>query len=297
MKHIHVTLRKNKLIYLGLILLLAGIFLITPRDTQAASKTLDILDSYKKNSCQVDLDGDGTKEKLKLKISRNNFDITKIVLQVNGYNSLTLRHSAILNSYTAYIEYINMSRQNIFIRVTVSGDNDYLSVDNVYRYNPATRKMVKAARLLDARGWSASGAITSVTPSSIKISYRYQFPEIGSVKWTNTYIVKNKKLILKPNYANVASVYTTDYDPDGYSSLFIKNKFKTKKSIKLYTDTSLKQVSYTAKKNKILTLKKIKYANGNFYVQFSNGAKNGWLKLKPANYNPVFYGVENRLAG
>lgn len=297
MEYFHGTVKKNKIIHFGLILLLAGIFLMMAKDTQAASQKFNILNSYKKTSCQIDLDGDGKKENLKLKIARNDIDIKKITLQVNGYNSLTLQNQTIANSYTVTVDYINMSSKNIFIRIAVSGDNDYLSIDNLYRYNPASKKMTKAASLLDMRGWSASGMITNVNNSSIKISYRYQFAEIGSVKWTNTYIVKNEKLVLKSNQANVRSVYTTEYDPDGYSKLFVKNQFKALKSLKLYTNTSMEQISYTAKKNEILALKKIKYTNGTFYVQFSNGNKNGWLKLNQSNYTPLFYGVENRLAG
>lgn len=284
---------KKELLILGL--LFFGLSLNMPINVHASIKKINIINSYDKTSGKFDLDGDAVKEKLKLNISMDDYtkrDIIKASLKINGKEALVL-HSDDLG-FATYInmDYIKMTNSRIFIRISAIGDSDGVYLDSFYRYNSSTGKLMKAGKLLNSEA-----VIKSVAASNIKIQYRQQFDEIGAVKWTSTYIVKNGKLKLKSNVSKVISSPIGKYDLDNYGKLFMQNKYKAMFPIKLYTDTSMKKIAYIVEADDILKLSKIKIGKRNSYVQFLKESKKGWLKLDYETYNPLFFGVENRLAG
>lgn len=260
---------------------------------------MDIMTSYGKSSCKVDLDGDGKKETLKLKTTAfiNDFHIKNVELYVNGKKVLAFHDLDDVISVKA--DYCKMTNSKIFIRLVLSGNSDAVHLDNFYKYDSRGKKMLKVGELLDIEGWCAGASIKSVSSTDIKVIYRWQFSEIGSVLWTSSYIVKNGKLKLKSNMSGVKSAYTADdgYHQDGYGKRFEKNQYETMRKFKLYTDTSLKKVSFIAEESDLLVLKKIKYIKGRFYVQFKKGSKTGWIRLETFDGDTLFYGVSNRLAG
>ncbi len=290
----------KKMLKCSLFVMLLGLLLFPPGNAQASVKKNRILSVYPvKQSCSADLDGDGIKEKLKLELTRDQYGsyITKARFYVNGTKALS--YNKLKDATYVGVDYAKMTNSKIFLRILVSGDNDIVYEDAFYRYDTARHKLVKAAGLLDINGWGASAEIKSVSKSQIKLAYRYQFYEIGSVKWTSTYVYQKGKLHLASNISNVKSVYTTEYDPDGYGKLFQQNKFKAMSSFSLYKTSSLDNMSYIAKQGDTLTLKKIKYTGKSYYVQYAKGSKIGWIKLDTefGNHATLFYGVQNRLAG
>lgn len=287
-----------KILKMGSFLLLFILFMMPKESVNAAVKKNNILNSYDHASVRVDLDGDGRKERLKLKTEME-YDtyIKKAYLYVNNKKLLNFRNLTNVTSIEA--DYMKMSNSKIFIRIRLSGDSDNVHLDNFYKYDAHKNKLLKARELLDVQGWCAGATIKSVSSTQIKVLYTRQFVEIGSIQWISSYTVKNGKLKLKSNTANAVSTYAKQYtyDPDGYGNLFQKNKYKAIKSIKLYTDTSLKKVSFSAGRGDILVLKKVKVTKNGYYVQFSKGGKKGWIRLKSYEGEPLFYGISNRLAG
>lgn len=290
---------KSKMLIIGMALFLIGFLFVPVENTQAATKKIDIMTSYGKSSCKMDLDGDGKKETLKLKTTtfKNDFHIKNVELYVDGKRVLAFNDlDDVIN---AKIDYCKMTNSKIFVRLVLSGDSDIKHVDNFYKYDSNGKRMSKVGELLDIEGWCAEATIENVSNTEIKVMYRRQFSEIGSILWTSRYSVKNGKLKLKSNTSSVKSAYTADdvYHQDGYGKRFEKNQYEAMRKFKLYTDTSLKKVSFIAEKNNLLVLKKIKYVKDQFYVQFKKNSRTGWIKLEPFYGDVLFYGVSNRLAG
>lgn len=288
---------KKHIFKLVAIMFMAWLFLIPSINTQAAVKKLDILNGSSKKSCQVDLDGDGVKEKLKLTTNYDEYNyITKAVLYVDGRKALVIKPKW---DYSIGVDYIKMSDSNIFIQCYTMGDSDITGSDYFYRYDPDRKKLVKETRLLDINESCSGAYVKTVTDSEVKIQYYHQLEAIGRISWTGTYVIRDGRLKLKPIAYKVKNTTTTKYgDPDGYGKLLEKNKYKSiRGDLILHTDTSMKTEAYRANKNDILTLKKIKYTKDEWFVQFEKDGKKGWLGLNGIGSMELFYGVRDRLAG
>ncbi len=282
---------------LGAFLFLTWLFLLPAIHTQAAVKKLDILNGSGKKSCQVDLDGDGVKEKLKLATKYDKYNYIKSsVLYVDGKKSLVLNTPSWV--FSIGIDYVKMSDSNIFILCHTTGDNDASGPGYFYRYNKGRKKMEKETRLLDINENCSGASVKKVTGLEVKIQYYLQLEAIGGISWTGTYVIRDGRLKLKPIAYKAKNTTTTKYgDPDGYGRLLEKNKYKAIRDLLLYTNTSMKTVSYRADANDILTLKKIKYTKDEWFVQFEKDGKKGWFGLNGLGGMEIFYGVRDRLAG
>lgn len=289
---------KNKILKMGVLLFFLSFMLVPAENSQAATKKIGILTSYGKSSCKVDLDGDGKKETLKLKTTLEyDFYIKDADLYVNDKKVLSFH--ALDDVINISMDYCKMTNSKIFIRLVLSGDSDIVHLDNFYKYNAKEKKMFTAGKLLDVNGACTETIIKNVSSTEIKVSYRRQFPKIGSILWTSNYIVKDDKLKLKSNMSKATCAYRGNnfYYQDEYGKKFEKNEYEAMRKFKLYTDTSLKNVSFSAEKGNILILKNIKFVKDRFYVQFGKGRKTGWIKVEPSNGHILFYGVSYRLAG
>ncbi|MFG6328353.1 MAG: hypothetical protein K1W06_02600 [Lachnospiraceae bacterium] len=287
--------RKN-ILKAGVFLLMAGLFFLLSTQSQAAVKKLNILDGHKKKSCQVDLDGDGKKEKLSLSVKYENDYILEAVLYVNGKKAAVVPDAQ--GEYDIKADYIKMSDSGIFIRCQTSGDSYVSRSDYFYKYNPTKKKLVKGTKLLDVNESSSSAQIKAVTNSEVKVKYKHQLDVVGHISWTATYVVKDGQLKLKPSVSKAKNTTTTKYgDPDGYGRLLEKNQYKCKYDINLYKNTNMKKIAYTTKPEDILTLKRIKYTKDDWYVQFEKDGKIGWVNLKGFGSREIFYGINARMAG
>lgn len=281
--------------------LLVGIFAV-PVSTEAAVKETDILISSGKTSCQADLDGDGKKEKVELKTSLDDQNVyfSKVRFYVNGKAALSYKNTQMT---MIRADYVQLNNSDIFLRVYTTTDNDCVVTDRFYIYDPAKQKLLEAAKLLDELCGviHAQAEISSVSGTEIKTAYQMQFDEIGRVKWNSIYTVEDGNLKLKSADMKAKSIMgNTMLNEDGYNSRFKKNQFQAMRKIRLYSNTDLKSISYTASKGDVLKLIKMKYEEESLYVQFSNGAKKGWMKLGLDGLDDpssLFYGVAARLAG
>lgn len=284
---------KQHLLKLGAFLLLTGVFFVSSTHAQASVKKLQIMGSFNgKKSCQIDLNGDGKKEKLNLKWSGD--AVGKAKLYVNGKKALTLKDPVWV--YDIGIDYIKMSKSKIFIRCYTSGDSEIVGSDYFYRYDSAKKKMVRVAKLLDINENGISTKIKSVTSSEVKVTYRHRLDVVGHVLWTATYVAKDGKLKLKQTASKAKCAYSTKYgDPDGYGKLLEKNKYKAVYDLLFYTDGSMSKVAYYVKAKEIVILKKVKYVKGKFYVCFEKDGKLGWTNLQGYGSREIFYGTQSRM--
>ena len=282
---------KKHFLKLGAFLLLLGLCFLSSTHTQAAVKKLKVMSNSKK-SCQIDLDGDGKKEKLTLKWKSDS--VAKAKLYVNGKKALTLKDPIWV--YDIGIDYIKMSKSNIFIRCYTSGDSDIVGSDYFYRYDKKSKKMRKAAKLLDVNENGSSTKIKSVTGSKVKVTYCHRLDVVGHVLWTATYVVKDGKLKRQQSASKAKCAYTTKYgDSDGYGKLLEKNQYKAKYELLFYTDDSMRTVAYNVKANEIVILKQVKYVKGKWYVRFDKDGKPGWTNLEGYGSREIFYGTQVRM--
>lgn len=286
---------KKYILKLGALLFLMVLFFASSTKAQASVKKLHVMGTYpNKKSCWLDLNGDGKKEKLKLKWSGNEDALGKVKLYVDGKVALTLKDPVWV--YHLGIDYIKMSKSKIFIRCYTSGDSYVVGSDYFYRYDPVKKKMIKAAKLLDINDNGISTEIKSVTSSEVKVAYCHNLDVIGHVLWTATYVVKDGKLKRKQGACKAKCAYTAKYgDSDGYGKLLEKSKYKAVYDLLFYTDGSMKKVAYYVKANEIVTLKKVKYTKGHWYVQFEKDGKLGWTNLQGYGSREIFYGVRVRM--
>lgn len=293
---------KRRMVRLMALALLAGALLLPAAQTRAAEKKAgvktwvktQVLNSDQKTLYSVDLDGDGKKEhlSLKTKTDKGSGALTEASLTVNGKTALTFKKTQALSMT---VDSVRLADGEIYFRVYLTGANDFRELDCFYRYDAGKKRMVKQMELMDS-GRSGTAEVKRAKDLDVTVSYKQQFPEIGTVAWKSVYTSEDGKLKLKSTGASVKCVDTRKADFDDYGKLFAKNKLKANTSVKLYADTSLKRTAFTAKKGDVVTLKKIKFTKGHFYVQLVKGDKKGWLMLEEAG-KPLFYGVEARLAG
>lgn len=281
--------------------LLAGAFVASVQ-AEAAVKKTDILRSGSKTSCKLDLDGDGKKEKVELKTSFDDEQafFSTVSFYVNGKEALTYQN---MQMTMVMADYVQMNDSAIFLRVYATTDNDCVVTDRFYIYDPAKKKLAEAAKLLeDLCGViHAQAQISSVNSTQISVAYQMQFDEIGRVQWNSSYTIQSGKLKLKSNTMKAQSIMRDIMlNEDGYNSRFQKNQFQAMRKIRLYSNTDLKSVSYTAVKGDVLKLAKMKYTGKSLFVQFSKDGKQGWMKLGQSGLDDpsgLFYGVASRLAG
>ena len=288
---------KSVILKTGAFLFLACLFLMPSMHAQAAVKKMDILNGDSRKSCQVDLDGDGVNEKLKMAVKYDAYDCIKNVsVYVNGKKALVIKPPF---DYSVRADYIRMSGSDIFVRIQTLGASDVSGSDYFYRYDPSRIKLVKETKLLDLNESASGASVKKVTDTEIRIQYYHQLDKIGRVSWTGTYVFEDGRLKLKPAAYKVTSTVTTEYgDADGYGKLLEKNQYKSiGGDLALYKDTAMNNLSYMVHKDDILTLKKIKYTKDEWFVQFEKGGKKGWLGLNGLGSRELFYGVSSRMVG
>lgn len=286
---------KRFMVQLLALALLAGALLLPTTEAHATTKIkTQVLSSDQKSLYSVDLDGDGKKEKLSLKTEaeKGSGDLAEASLIVNDKAALTFKKTQALSMT---VDSVQLAEGDIYLRVLLTGANDFREFDCFYRYDADKKRMVKQVELMDS-GRSGIALLESVKGMDIKVRYEQQFSEIGRVTWKSTYTSEDGKLKLKSASAPAKCVDPRTPDFDDYGKLFKKNQLQAAGPVKLYTDTTLKKASFTAKKGDILTLKKIKYVKGKFYVQLAKGKKSGWMQLKDRG-DTLFEGVAERLAG
>lgn len=173
---------KSVILKTGAFLFLACPFLMPSMRTQATVKKMDILNGDSRKSCQVDLDGDGVKEKLKMAVKYDAYDCIKNAsVYVNGKKALVIKPPF---DYSVRADYIRMSDSDIFVRIQTLGASDVSGSDYFYRYDPSRMKLVKETKLLEKNQYkSISGDLSLYKDTAMNnLSYRVQKDDILTLK-------------------------------------------------------------------------------------------------------------------
>lgn len=259
----------------------------------------------KKPTFKRDVTGDGKADTVKLQLTKaNSYSLNKVNVLINGKKAASLDAKY---CYGVKVNYISMSKSKVFLQIYTLTDGDYIVSNGIYKYDKKSKKLKKLLDLNKVSGNSYIGAmdVTSASDSQIKVACRIQPPETGCIDFSYIFVYKNGKFKLKSNTVTAKSMFIKAPGYDRYAKYFKKNQFAAFKTLKFYKDTNLKKVSFKAKKNDILTLKKIKISGKKTYLQFKKGSKTGWVKVFN-DYSVVypnfensgwFHGIIYRLAG
>ena len=298
MKHYSI---KKMLITMLTIFCLCSMWTIS---TQAAGISKLCNYTEKNLTFKRDITGDGKIDTIKLKLVKDRYHaLDKVNIFINGKKSGSLDCN---NSYGISVNYISMSKKNVFLQIYSLGPNDYVEANSIFKYNKKTKKLDNVLDFQKVAGGGSMDAhdVTSVSGSQIKVFYTGQPCETGRIECTYTFVFKNGKFKLKSNTTSVKSLFTKYVVNDKYGKYLAKHQFVAEKNLNFYKNSNLSKVSFTAKKGDILTLKKIKIAGGKTYLQFKKGAKTGWVKVYndypsvyPDNEHGWFCGILYRLAG
>ena len=239
-----------------------------------------------------DITGDGKADTIKLKlVKEDDWFLDKVNVFINGKKAASINAE---NSYAISVNYIVLSKKNVFLQIYGFAENDYVVNNNIYKYNKKTKKLENVLNFSKVAGGTSMRAqgVTSASGSQIKVAYSGQPCETGWLDCTYTFVYKNGKFKLKSNTTAVKSIFTKHVVDDAYGKYLAKNQFVAIRTLKFYKTSSLKKVSFTAKKGDVLTLKKMKIAGGKTYLQFKKGNKIGWIKVFN-DYMQVYPDFEN----
>lgn len=257
---------------------------------QAATVKKVSVYASKKVTFKEDVTGDGKTDTIVITPVKGNYGmpIGTIKVAVNGKRVLKLKTTG----YGFTTNYIQLSKNKKFLQIYTHGDSGYLPMNFVYRFD---KKGTKLTKVLDLKkGVADAKGVISASGNTIKVAYHIQPRETGWLSWNYSYKYTGGKFKRTSSIASVKSTLTYD-NGDGYAALFRQNKFKACKTITFYKNTNLSAVSFTAEKDDILKLKKIKTTDKSVYIQFQKGNKTGWQKVDQGQ--DWFYGVLKRLAG
>lgn len=281
----------SKLMVSSTFALLLGISF--PTMANAATKKIPV-QSKNVYSTSADINGDGKVDAIKITTKKSKDYVSKITVSVNKKTAYT---KTLKEGSVSYIsaKYASMSKSKEFIQIIGYGDNDVLAMNQIYKYNTKSKKLVSVSSL--NKDITTAGEITAATKNYITIKHSNQSAEIGYITWTLPYKYTNNSIVPASfTSSNVKSIIG-NYKKDKYTALFNKNQFVTAKKLTFYNG---KKVAFSAPANKTLTLKSVTLSNGVVYVQFQYGKKTGWAHVNTKNYNyksPWFYGVNSRLVG
>lgn len=245
-----------------------------------------------KKTISADITGDGKADQILIQTTMDKYDqVQKFKIKVNKKWALikTLSNQDV-NYITA--KYAKMTNSKEFIQIIGIGPNDYVTFNQIYKYNNTSKKLYLVSNLNDT-----ANAITSATKNSLVLTHSTQPSETGWISWKMSYVFRNNKLVLSNSTTSTVKSIIGNGQKDYYSKLFQKNIFVTAKKMSFYNG---KKLAYSVPANTKVTLKKLTMSNGKIYLQFQYGKKTGWISVNNKNYNyesPYFKAVNSRLAG
>lgn len=318
-RSMRIRINTTSLRLLCLLILAAGLSLF-PTSAQAKS-SLVYKTGFGKNpiSFNLDLDGDGKKEKVTASVKYdiytyagetydNGIDYIKISVTDNGKTvTTTLKDKNIRYRDRADLAVVTLDSKHVYLNISVDGPNDYTDFNKLYKYNSKSGKLSSVKNLLRSEATISSCTISSVTSDCIVVTYYCQPATTGRLNFNLTYILKNGTFRLKSATVSANSVLgSCTYPGDGMEKYYAKNQFKTCKKLTFYKKAGDTAKAFTVASKKFVTLKKLKLYKGNIYGQFQYNGSLGWRKItvNPYDYSKEdvdktgwFYGVYHRLAG
>lgn len=219
----------------------------------------------------LDINGDGKKEKVRIKTTANEYAIESIRIDVNG-KKVFETEGDYYPLYVVTVDCITLKSGKKYVSILASTDNDDPVIANIYKYDKSTKRLKKVLDLNTENVKSFSEKIDcgvfhkyinklSVSGEKIKVEYEGQAVSTGYVKWDISYKLKNGKFV-KANSS---------------SAIKENRKFTAKKKITFYNDKRKSKIAFTVKSGDVVSLKKISVYKGKYYLQYSYKGKKGWI--------------------
>ena len=150
-----------------------------------------------KKTISTDITGDGKADQILIQTTMNKYDqVQKFKIKVNKKWALI---KTLANQDVNYItaKYAKMTNSKEFIQIIGIGQNDYVTFNQIYKYNNASKKLYLVSNLNDT-----ANAITSTTKNSLVLTHSTQPSETGWITWKMSYAFRNNKLVLSNSTAN-----------------------------------------------------------------------------------------------
>ena len=230
-------------------------------------------------TAEVDITGDGKKDKIKIKTTKEDgYIFRKYSIYINGKKAYTQK----LWAYNLGVEHVKVSAKESYLYVWSTSENAWHEFADLLQY-----KKGKLVKVNDLQHGSHEIQVKSVSKKKLVVSCREQYSATGYLSYDVVYKKKNKKWVkLSDEYKVTAKGF--DYS---------KPQFQSKKEIKLYKSASCTGAYSQIPKGKTFTLIKIRRgfdSDGELkvYGYFKCGKKKGWMDIE--NYEKslgVFKGV------
>jgi hypothetical protein len=237
----------------------------------------------------LDIDGDGTKEKVKFTVkdasTKTEYAVkVTATLTKNGKTSTILSTKIKEEGFNIYIEYSKVGK-GLFLIYGISDFSDYEGFCKAYSYDKTNKKLVSAGNVYGSGlGLYWESHTYNKTKGTVTFDY-FARTALGDIDYKQTYTYKDGKLTAKKTGGKV-KVATPE---GGFTTN--NNSYTISKTVKAYTTAGGKTVAFTLKDGDKVTATKALYYKGKQYLQFQYGEKTGWIRID--NLDKAFvYDVE-----
>lgn len=227
---------------------------------------------------QYDLDGDGKKESVKIKLGKyDGYRYCELYIYVNEKKSLIVKEK--YGFMGADVKLLIMSKKKVFFYVHPSGESDD-GLTALYQYEHG-----KLKKSIDFENMGRWASVRKVSKRSITMEISESWSAVGYFSYKCDLIYKNGRLV--PDSKTYKLYFYSPTENGKHSRLTAKN------NIQLYQTHNTKKRSFVLKKGQEVKVMKY-YLNGKikmFQIKTKSG-KTGWLVDQ--NGNELFeeaYGV------
>jgi hypothetical protein len=250
------------------------------------AKAESIVSANEKTTYQIDLDMNGTKDKIELKqylVSKDMNGNYYGILYING-NKVYVT-SKTNNGYGIEMNFITCKDQ-VLINLRQSTDNDIMVFNKLLYFK--NNEVKEAVDFKQMEPGMRSCKVVKVANDEITVQCEAQPCQLASVLWKSTYTVQGNSVKLK------SAVHKVESGIKNHSvSSFVTNRALT------FTDKiGSKKAVFTLKADQKVNLLSITTRkNGEIYGYFQYGKKKGYLRVDPYYDTPYFKHVYEYLAG
>lgn len=268
------------------LLLLFLCALVVPKEAEAAKKIKPVKIPNRKTISSYDLTGDGKKDKLLIKRTKNAQynneygygDEWKIYL--NGKSVKTIKDDVSKPKVCLY----RVSKKRVYLLIYSCQPNNG-DIYDCSLYQVKKNKLVKVADFYKSfveqtASFHYSVELKDMTAKNMTIICSDQLNSTARIGWKVNYKYTNGK------WKKTSNVYTAYYETWQTEQ---KSGYTAKHKIRAYTSTSLRKTAFVVKRGEKVKIKKICIKNGNTYLQLTkkNGRK-GWIK-DPKGYTDGYF--------
>lgn len=239
-----------------------------------------------KKTTTLDLDQDGKKEQMTM---AGDYDKKKACynafhLVINKHEHLIKKGALQNGRMTAgsiKLSVMKMKNKTYLYLKTGSYGDDAFFKGYLYTYDSANDSLkcvlMPGTDLYNKASYIVGGEINNVKANSFDFSGYIAPTEIGMIKVTYRFLLKNNKLLRKNYYCTVKG----------------KSSYKVYRPLTFYKKVNSKAVAFKAKKNAKVKLIQGYVRKGTVALQFKLGSKSGWCKCSYQSFDKIYKNSTN----